>query len=166
MFNRRHFIALGALAAVSACSQIRFVPLPPGTTLIMVRHGDRDCVNLSDKGRARAAALVDALDGVAIDAIYSPETRRNIDTATPLANARGLTIQQTKAVTAAEELLAALETEAGKTIVWVGNQDNLAAIWASLALEGPPPIEYGNLFTVSATETGQRQIRRQQFGPD
>jgi alpha-ribazole phosphatase len=69
--------------------------------LILVRHAEPDDsvrgrsygaldVPLSAAGRAQAEAVVRALDGVAIDAVYSSPLRRALESATPLASARGL----------------------------------------------------------------------------
>lgn len=47
---------------------------------------------LDEAGLAQADALVDRLAGVAFDAIYASDIVRAVQTATPLANARGLAI--------------------------------------------------------------------------
>lgn len=72
--------------------------------LILVRHGETTAnvaqlldtaepgADLTDTGRAQAVALVDALDGTAIDAIYASTLVRTQQTAAPLAAARGLAV--------------------------------------------------------------------------
>ena len=134
--------------------------------MIMVRHADRDGVQLSDKGRARAEALVGALDGIAIDAIYSPSIQRNLQTAAPLAAARGMDVKRTSALDPANAFLEIVAAGAGQTIVWVGNMDNLAPIWESLALDGPPPLEYGDLFIVESVPSALPKVTRRRFGPE
>ena len=166
MFNRRIFVILAALSAVAACSRTGYVSVPEGTTLIMLRHADRDGVQLSEKGRARSEALVEALDGIAIDAIYSPNIQRNRETAAPLAAARGMEIKRTNAFDPVDAFLAIVAASAGQTIVWVGNMDNLSPIWDSLALDGPPPLEYGDLFIVESVPSALPQVTRRRFGSD
>ena len=109
MLFRRQFLALGGTALLAACaSGGAHVAIPPGTTLIALRHGDRDGENLTDKGHARAAALVEALKGMPVDAIYSPGIKRNLDTAAPLATARGLTVQRIPAENPAARLMSCM----------------------------------------------------------
>jgi len=122
------------------------VQIPDGTTLIILRHADRSGEDLNAKGRARAEALVSALDGIEIDHIFSPSIQRNLDTAAPLANARGISVERIAAAGPAKSLM---EQGAGKTIVWVGNKGNLKSIWADLAAPGVGPLEYGDLFFVT-----------------
>lgn len=162
MLHRRQFMALGAAAVVSACAAPGRVAMPEGTTLIVLRHGDRDDENLNDKGRARAAALVPALAGVPIDAVYSPGIKRNLDTAAPLAQARGLTVQRIPAENPAARLMA---EGAGKTIVWVGNKGNLASIWKALGAPDPAPLQYGDLYFVTPARFGSPRVERMRFGP-
>jgi hypothetical protein len=49
---------------------------------------------------------------------------------------------------------------AGRSVVWVGNSGNLRDIWETLDLEGPPPVEYGDLFIVTTDASGAVQIDR------
>lgn len=70
--------------------------------LILVRHALPERVDptgdgghadpgLTAHGRAQAARLVDALAGEPVDALYTSTMRRAVQTAAPLAGARGLT---------------------------------------------------------------------------
>ena len=75
------------------------------TNLLLIRHGFTDYVaahrmpgwqrgiHLNDEGRAQAAALARQLAGVELAAVYSSPLERALETATPLAEARGLTVQ-------------------------------------------------------------------------
>jgi hypothetical protein len=163
MLPRRSFLVLTA-AALTACAAPGQVTIPPGTTLIVTRHGDRDGSDemLNDTGRARAQALVDALKGIPIDAIYSPGIQRNLDTAAPLATARGLTVQRIPAENPAARLMA---LGAGKTIVWVGNKGNMQSIWDALGAPEPPPLTYGDLFIVTRARVGSPLVERRRYGP-
>jgi probable phosphomutase (TIGR03848 family) len=75
------------------------------TTFLLIRHatnpwvgwalaGHRPGVHLDDEGRAQAQRLVARLRDVRIDAVYSSPLERAMETAEPLASARGLAIQQ------------------------------------------------------------------------
>lgn len=159
--NRRQFLTFSAAALLTGCADgADRVAIPPGTTLILLRHADRDGEMLNVKGRARAQALVAALDGVAIDAIYSPGLQRNLDTAAPLAAARGLTVQRIPVENPAARLMA---EGSGKTIVWVGNKGNLRSIWDAIGAPEPPPLEYGDLYLVTRARVGSPRVERRRF---
>jgi probable phosphoglycerate mutase len=73
--------------------------------LLLIRHGENDYtkkhklaghlpdVHLNERGRQQAQALADALLEVPLKAIYSSPLERAVETATPIAAARGLEIQ-------------------------------------------------------------------------
>jgi len=163
MKTRRTFLTLSAAAALTACASDSHVPVPANTTLIILRHADRDGEDLSAKGIERAEALVAVLKGTHIDAIYSPGIQRNLDTAAPLAKARGITIQRIPAENPAAKIMA---EGAGKTVVWVGNKGNLNSIWDALHAPGEPPLNYGDLFTVTRARIGSPLVTRARFGPE
>ncbi len=163
MISRRH-LGLMALsfAVLTGCAlDPERVTIPKDTKLIVLRHADRNGEELSREGIARAKALVDALEGVHIDAIYSPNIQRNLDTAAPLAEARSLSVTRIPYDNIARRLVDGSE---GKTIVWVGNKGNLADIWESLNAEDPAPLEYGDLFTVERGTLGGVTVTRARFG--
>ncbi len=75
------------------------------TTLILIRHGNTDWadkklagwlpdVHLTEQGKQQAAELVERLAPLKIDAIYSSPLERALETAQPLAKARGLRIHR------------------------------------------------------------------------
>jgi probable phosphoglycerate mutase len=72
--------------------------------LLLIRHGENDwvgkrlagwtpSVHLNEKGHSQAAALVQQLAHIALDAIYTSPLERTVETAQPLALARGLDLQ-------------------------------------------------------------------------
>ncbi len=72
--------------------------------LILVRHGEtesnrerlalgREDVPLNERGRRQAAAVAASLAGVPVAAVYSSPLCRAVETARPLAEARGLEVQ-------------------------------------------------------------------------
>jgi hypothetical protein len=157
-------LVLAAAAALVGCASGGLVDVPPGTTLIVLRHADRQGPegDLSDLGRARSRALVGALSEFEIDAIYAPGVQRNLDTAAPLAADRQLTVNWIPTFNLASRLM---ENGRGKTIVWVGNKGNLADLWKSLALPDPPPLEYGDLYIVKAMPGSAPRVDRRRFEP-
>ena len=60
--HRRAFLILLPAGVISACAPAPGgLSLAPGSTLLVVRHGDRDGEDLNAKGLQRAEALVDAV---------------------------------------------------------------------------------------------------------
>ena len=143
------------------------VTSPPGTvtTLVLLRHADRNPMqdDLTAEGRARAAALPKALADVPIDAIYTLQIKRNIATAEPLARERNLPIQVIEESMIAARLVA---ENPGKTVVWVGNTDNIAVIYDALRGDGAPPIQYGDLYIVWLPDNeGSSTVEKRRFTP-
>lgn len=165
---RRLFLAsLAAATLLTACAT-PLAPLLPRRdettmdgTLIVLRHAERDGEDLNAAGRARAEALAEALAGVEIDGIFAPATQRNIDTARPLADAKGLRIQVIPAIDIARTMFKRLP---GGTLVWVGNKDNLADLWEEIGAGGEPPISYGELFIVPMDGLHASGVERGRFG--
>lgn len=139
---------------------------PPGTTttIVLLRHADRNPLqeNLTDEGRARAAALPAALADLPIDAIYTLQIQRNLDTAQPLARARNLPVQVIEESYIAPRLV---RENPGKTVVWVGNTDNLGVIYRDLRGDGPPPSRYGDIYVVKLPDSGPTVVTKRRFEP-
>ena len=91
-------------------------------TLLLIRHGENDflkqgrlpgClpdIHLNGRGREQAAALAETLKTAPVRAIYSSPLERAVETAGPLAQALGLTLQLRPAL---------LDIDAGE---WQGRQ--------------------------------------------
>ena len=142
----------------------------PGTTttIVLTRHGDRDPLSkeLNDKGRARAEALVKAIGNMKITAIYSPDKKRNRDTAVPLAKHLGIQTTVVKGRVSANGVTKAMLSEhSGEIVLWVGNSGNLEAIYNLLGGEGPPPTSYGDLFIMKIKDRGKPEITKKHYGP-
>lgn len=163
MPNRRQAVLGLITLPLFGCASATGTTIPPGTTLIMVRHADRTGEDLNARGLERAQALVTALQGMPIDRIYSPGIQRNLDTAAPLAADRGLDIMRIPPVNAAPRLMS---EGAGQTVIWIGNKGNLAEIWDALGALGEPPLNYGDLFIVTRGRLGTPVVERRRFGPE
>ena len=166
-------VAVIAAVLLAGCASDTIVTSPPDTTttLILLRHAERTTQGttqgteqgkaLSDKGRARAAALPEALEGTHIDAIYSPHLPRNLDTVAPLAKQRRLSVKVIGVFDVAARLIG---ENPGKTVLWVGNKDNLADINKDIGGEGPPPIVYGDLHIVRVADKGAPEVTKLRYG--
>jgi len=165
MISRRHFLTFAATGAVSACTGstvLSTMNTSEATRLIILRHADRTASLLNEAGVARAARLPDAVADLEIDAIYTTPRRRNIDTATPLARARGLEIGNHLAVGAPRQILS---EHAGETVVWVGNQENLGLFYMALGLLHKPPVQFGDLHVITFAADGRMtMIEKRRYG--
>ncbi|MFZ5882515.1 MAG: histidine phosphatase family protein [Chloroflexota bacterium] len=97
--------------------------------LLLIRHGENDYtkthrlagrlpgVHLNQHGQKQAQALGEALKDVPIKAIYSSPLERALETAAPIAQSTGLTIQQEKGL---------LETDVGE---WQGKSLKRLALY-------------------------------------
>ena len=145
-------------------------PLPGNTTIVLLRHCEKDKVTqeLTPNGRANAQAIPGALADLKIDAIYCSNKTRNRQTAAPLAKKTGVPVQvlsvpesgfQAQMVTG--PLLARHQ---GKTVVRVGNTWNLEKIYPSLGGSGSPPTDYGDLYILRNASDGTGTVERRTFG--
>jgi 2,3-bisphosphoglycerate-dependent phosphoglycerate mutase len=148
------------------------------TTMIFVRHAEKalipvDDPGLSAEGEARAAELarqlVDADVVAGIDAIYSTNYRRTIETAQPVADALGHDIRIYENLEDDEPLVDAMVADnKGKIILVVGHSNTLPTMIAALgASKKVPPIaefEYDNLYLVSIPWFGKTKTIRLRFG--
>ncbi|MBY6092050.1 histidine phosphatase family protein [Maritimibacter alkaliphilus] len=160
MVSRRRIIRMAAgfgLVGAAGCALSGRERMAPNSRLIVLRHADRAGEVLTDKGEARARALVTALEGLPVDAIYTPGIHRNEQTAAPLAAARGLPLETLSVEDPTAELI---RRGAGRSVVWVGNKNNLAVIWDTLAQPDPPPVDYGDLFILESDATGRVKLER------
>ncbi len=131
-------------------------------SVILVRHAERadskpgaapamaSDPDLSDAGRARAAALAATLKDASIAAIISTEYKRTQQTAAPLAKALGLPVTAIKASEHAN-VVKAVRAAAGNVLV-VGHSNTIPDIIKALGAPPPEAIgddEYDNLYVVT-----------------
>ena len=161
------FLILGCLFG-NAGSE---VPSKSGTTttVILIRHAERDnFFNITDQGRERAKALVDAVKDMGVTAIYSPDLERNLDTVTPLARHLGIDITLTPRIsklTVDKIIRDILSNDAGEVLLLVGNgSGNLRALHQRLGGKGDGPFQYGDLFIYSISELGPLKVIKARYG--
>tara|TARA_R110002073_G_scaffold180739_1_gene339096 strand:+ start:2605 stop:3183 length:579 start_codon:yes stop_codon:yes gene_type:complete len=156
--------AFTGIFLLAACTVVHS---PPGTTttVILLRHADRAPFqsDLNEKGVARAKALPAAVADLDINIIYSPDKKRNLDTVAPLIAERGIELRVIEVSDVAKRLV---EENPGKTVIWVGNTDNLQTVYGLLGGRGHPPNNYGDLFVMQIGENGPPKIEMRHFGPE
>ncbi len=159
-------LLLGLMAAIGCSSRI-YSPDGMTTTVVLIRHTERTIITkeLTEAGRARAAALPAALADLDIVAIYSPNLSRNIHTVKPLAMERGLEIILVDARPDVKKVVRRLLGEhPGKTVLWVGNTTNLDRIYPDLGGTDEPPMKYGDLYILRVPDRGDTQVIKKHFG--
>jgi len=129
----------------------------PQTVIVTVRHAEKvlgvSDPDLTPAGQARAEALATRLAGANIQAVYSTDTRRTRQTATPMANALGLTVQT---YTSPAQIASRVMSEhLGQNVLVVGHSNTVGSIvtafGAELPDELPQPInedDFDNLVTI------------------
>ncbi len=146
-------VGLGSREAIAQREQ-------PTTTVILVRHDEREALSTPDPpltaaGRLRAGALLAALRGAGVQSIIVTQVSRTAETAQPLAAALAITpeiIPDTGANHAAAVARAILEHHAGETVLVVGHGHTVPAIMralgATLAEQRLCESQYDLLFIV------------------
>ena len=160
-----------ALGATGALAQDR--------TVILVRHAERAAEPrgdppLTEAGRSRADALVDAITGQ-VDAVIVTPYRRTRETAVPIARIRGLTPVEVSpagglAAHAREVADSVLAGTAGRTVLVVGHSNTVPAIIAALGGPRIPDLcegEHARMFVLTIPADGAPRLKEQAYGaPD
>ncbi len=155
---RTSVVALILTVAVSLAT-----PSIADTIILLTRHGDRvpTSEDLNEAGRARALALVEAVAEFDIVAIYSPDKKRNLDTAAPLAAKLGLGVTILPEFEAVPNLRG---DHPDRTVIWIGNTDNLVKIYEGLGGTGAPPEFYGDLYILTLADQGPPKVEILHYG--
>jgi hypothetical protein len=139
------------------------------TTVILIRHAERDnFFNITDQGRKRAKALVNAVKDMGIAAIYSPNLERNLETVRPLANHLELDISLTPKIKKplVDKIVGEiLNKHTGEVVLLVGNgSGNLRSLHHRLGGTGDGPYQYGDLYIYSITDQGPVKVIKSRYG--
>lgn len=167
-------VALAAICLVGgACAAARSASAPAAaTTVVVVRHAERPSDSGSDpglsaEGEARAQALVRALAGAEVAAVYTTQYRRTRDTGATLAEAVGVevTVRPIDAGNAARHAsdLAAevIAKHRGETVVVVGHSNTVPDLVAAFGGAEPEEIaesEYDRLYLLVVDGGGVRSV--------
>jgi 2,3-bisphosphoglycerate-dependent phosphoglycerate mutase len=133
------------------------------TTFILVRHAEKasDGTNdpeLKPEGVKRAESFAAMLEKTNVTAIYSTNYKRTRSTVTPLATAKGITVETYSAMKI-PELQSLLAKYEGGTIVIAGHSNTIPEI--ANAITGEKKFEqfgdddYGNILIISVTAIGK-----------
>ena len=154
------------IVLVAGCAIVTHSSPGTTTTVILTRHADRDpmATELNDQGRLRAQALVEAVAEMNITAIYSPDLKRNLDTARPLAEHLGIEVQIIGA-SKYEVSKTILTKHPGEVVIGIGKSGNLKEIYPFLGGEGAPPTVYGDLFIMKIRDSGSPEVIKKRYGP-
>jgi broad specificity phosphatase PhoE len=107
--------------------------------------------DLSEAGRARAAALASMLRSAGVTSIFTTEFKRTQQTAAPLAAALG--VQPTVVGSRDTARLLEMVRKAGGTVLVVGHSNTVPEIVKALGVATPVTVaddEFDNLFVVVA----------------
>lgn len=164
--------ALLLLAAVFFATTLTAAPNPV-TTVILVRHAEKasqdDDPELSPAGVERARELARVLAGVKFDAIYSTQFKRTKNTATPVAEAQGLTVgvRNTGPTYAADLAKHIRATHAGQTVLVVGHSNTTTEVMRALGaadVAAIPESQYDNLFVLTDADGAAPKVVALRFG--
>lgn len=142
-------LSLGLVATVA----VRLGSCRSPTTLVLVRHADRDQNRdaLTTAGAARAAGLAHVAAKLAPAAIYHSDTQRTRDTAAPLAQALGLSPIERAAGDVDGLVADILDRWGGQRVVVVGHGNTVPQIIRAAGGPALPDIahdEFDNLFVL------------------
>lgn len=165
------------LAAVSLLSASDAAQSTAPTTVVIVRHAEavpdagRDPA-LADGGRARAAALADALRDAGVAAVYTTQFQRTRLTGTDVAAAANVQVTVRPIEGSATDYAAALaahvlSTHAGHTVVIVGHSNTVPALVKAFSGVAMPDLahdSYDTMFVISARGPGKAAVVRARYG--
>jgi broad specificity phosphatase PhoE len=141
------------------------------TTLVLVRHADRDGSRdaLTADGVARSRALLHAVEKLGLAAVYHSDTVRARDTAVPLASALALATREHPAADVAGLLRDIFEQHRGQRVLVVGHGNTVPQIIAAAGGPELPDIahdEFDDLFVLTTRRCGRRgtELSRLQYG--
>lgn len=136
------------------------------TTFILVRHvekakDDPRDPSLSEEGKVRAQKLAEVLADQPIDVIYSTPFKRTRNTAAPLAEMKGLTVQIYD-FRSPNYLQSMMEKHQGGTVL-ISGHSNTTPMIANLLIgsekfEQLSEDEYGKIFIVSVAKMGKGKV--------
>ncbi len=137
------------------------------TTFILVRHAEkaddsRD-PDLSNEGVERAESLAHMLSEMKIDAVYSTNLTRTIETARKIADDNGLEIQ-TYGVQAPDETVSEWTENHRGDVILISGHSNTTPTFANALLgrehfKGPfSESDYGNILIITISRSGENRL--------
>ncbi len=165
--------ALVAMASAASLLPLQAAGCGGATvTVFLVRHAEKQPAeagaappkdpSLSDLGRRRAEALVGALEGVALGAVFATEFNRTRETVEPAAKAHGLVVETVRA----DDLVGLLwrvRMQVGRTVLVAGHSNTVPEIAARLGVTEKLTLgdaDYGDLFVIETRGSSATLDRR------
>lgn len=174
--RRRRAQIIAIYTAIAICLAW-FFESQATTTIIFVRHAEQTSHDeadppLSEVGKRRVAELtrqlVDADVVAGIDAIWTTDLKRSIETAQPLADRLDVLINLYPVDDTEAVLDAILKNHKGEIILVVGHSNTLPVLIANLgASKNVPPIarnEFDNIYIISIPWFGKTKTIRLRYG--
>ena len=165
-------VTLGVILTAHGCAHS--IPDPRVTTVLVVRHAEQlrdrsDDPALSEAGVQRADQLKQTLRAVEIDVVYATQLLRTQQTAYPVAEARGLPVNQIDADSIDAVVSQILSDHAGLTVLVVAHGHTAIKILQQLgvsleSLPGKPLGFYDDLFVVTVWGSGKARAVRLKYG--
>ncbi len=113
--------------------------------IYLVRHGEKEAGKdpaLTPQGQQRARNIAAMLRQAGIDAVFSSQTVRTMQTAQPMAERAGVAVQSYDA-DKPQEIVARIKALTGGAVLVVGHSDTLADLVTRLG--GAPGTQIGDL---------------------
>lgn len=162
-------LGLSACVSVNAPSTSTIVTQDAPLSVWLVRHAEKmtgDDPALTSAGEARADALADLLIDAKIAHIHSSDYQRTRQTAAPLAERLGLTVELYDPRDLSG-LAATLKAKGGRHLV-VGHSNTTPQLTEALGGDGGTPIveatEYDRLYLVERLSTGTMSTTLLRYG--
>ncbi|HEV7680604.1 MAG TPA: phosphoglycerate mutase family protein [Pyrinomonadaceae bacterium] len=170
----RSLLLIALLAVTAFPAGVGAVDQSPPLTLILVRHAEKAIVppenkdpDLSLAGEARAQELARMFGDAGVTAIFATQYKRTQQSAKPLADKLGLTVNKVEAKETAELVKQIRARGAGEVIFIAGHNNTVPEIIA--AMGGPklpiiPETEYDNLYILTVQSDGSTKLLKMKYG--
>lgn len=142
------------------------------TTFILVRHAETTGIgsnpNLSAEGESRAEELSRMMTEVDLDAIYSTNFNRTMQTAQYTAAAKGISVSQYDPFNPASLIDNVLQNFPEGVVLVVGHSNTTAAMLNAMAGSNEfadiPEDQFDNLYIVHVAERGRSKVIHLKYG--
>jgi phosphohistidine phosphatase SixA len=171
--SRLFTAAMLLLATAAPTLPAQQAPTSQRTTVILVRHAEKEDATSNDPGLSavgarRAAALVTALDGARVSRVLTTNYRRTRDTGAPIATKAGITAEVIAVGDRHTEAVAEAVRRGGSGVILVvGHSNTLPAIVAALGAPAPAAIcdsEYDDMFILMIGAGAPTSVVRARYG--
>lgn len=140
------------------------------STFILVRHAEKDFGRnpiLIPKGVERAERLKEILKNTDLDAIYSTNTTRTLQTAAPTAEEKKLEVKSYSAGALQDFAVYLKRLYKGKTVLIVGHSNTTPAMANYLTETNEHPrfseLDYTNLYVVTLPRIGKPRVLKLRY---